>query len=37
MIVNPGKSQSIMIDKKKQDHTKKLSKIGIKLLKLHFH
>ena len=37
MIVNPGKFQSIMIDKKKQDHTKKLSKIGIKLLKLHFH
>ena len=35
MIVNPGKFQSIIIDKKKQDHTKELSKLGIKLLKLH--
>ena len=35
MIVNPGKFQSIIIDKKKQDHTKELSKLGMKLLKLH--
>ena len=35
MIVNPGKFQSIIIDKKKQDHTKETFEIGIKLLKLH--
>ena len=35
MIVNSGTFQSIIIDKKKQDHTKKLSRLGIKLLKLH--
>ena len=35
MIVNPGQFQSIIIEKKKQDHTKETSKLGIKLLKLH--
>ena len=35
MIVNWGKFQSIIIDKKQQDHTKELSKLRIKLLKLH--
>ena len=33
MIVNPGKFQSIITDKKKQYHTKE--NLGIKLLKLH--
>ena len=33
MIVSPGKFQSIIIDKKKQYHTKE--NLGIKLLKLH--
>ena len=32
MIVNPGKFQSIIIDKKKQDHTKKTSEIGNKVI-----
>ena len=31
MIVNPGKSQSIIIDKKKQDHTKETFEIGDKV------
>ena len=35
MIVNPGKFQKIIIDKKKHDHTKETFEIGIKLLKLH--
>ena len=30
MIVNPGNFQSIIIDKKKQDHTKKTLEIGDK-------
>ena len=32
MIVNPGKFQSIIIDKKKQDHTKETFKIGNKVI-----
>ena len=36
MIVDPGKFQSIIIDKKKQDLNKKTLEIGMKLLKLCF-
>ena len=32
VIVNPGKFQSIIIDKKKQDHTKETFKIGDKVI-----
>ena len=32
MIVNPGKFQSIIIDKKKQDHTKETFEIGDKVI-----
>ena len=32
MIVNPGKLLSIIIDKKKQDHTKETSEIGNKVI-----
>ena len=32
MIVNPGKFQSIIIDKKKQDHTKEAFEIGDKVI-----
>ena len=32
IIVNPGKFQSIIIDKKKQDHTKETFKIGDKVI-----
>ena len=32
MIVNPGKFQSIIIDKKKHDHTKETSKIADKVI-----
>ena len=35
MIVNPGKFQSIIIDKRNKITQKKLSRLGIKLLKLH--
>ena len=34
MIVNPGKFQSIIIDKKKQDHTKETFKIGDKVIEV---
>ena len=33
IIVNPGKFQSIIIDKKKQDHTKETFEIGDKVIK----
>ena len=33
MIVYPSKFQSIMIDKKKQDHTKETFEIGDKVIK----
>ena len=32
VIVNPGKFQSIIIDKKKQDHTKESFEIGDKVI-----
>ena len=32
MIVNPGKFQSIVKDKKKQDHTKNTFEIGDKVI-----
>ena len=32
MIVNPGKFQSIIINKKKQDHTKETFEIGVKVI-----
>ena len=32
IIVNPGKFQSIIIDKKKQDHTKETFRIGDKVI-----
>ena len=35
MIVNPGKFQSIIIDKDKQDHTAELISIDQKNIKLH--
>ena len=34
MIVNPGKFQSIIIDKKKQDHTKETFEIGDKVIEV---
>ena len=35
MIVNPGKFQAIIIDKRKQDHVNKISKLAPRKLKLH--
>ena len=34
MIVNPGEFQAIIIDKRKQDHTNEISKIGSKEIKV---
>ena len=34
MIVNPGKFQAIIIDKRKQDHTNEIFKIGSKEIKV---
>ena len=34
MIVNPGKFQTIIIDKRKQDHTNEIFKIGSKEIKV---
>ena len=34
MIVNPGKFQTIVIDKRKQDHTNEIFKIGSKEIKV---
>ena len=35
MIVNPGKFQAIIIDKRKQDHVNEISKLAPRKLKLH--
>ena len=34
MIVNPGRFQAIIIDKRKQDHTNEIFKIGSKEIKV---
>ena len=34
MSVNPGKIQAVIIDKRKQDHTNEIFKIGSKEIKL---
>ena len=34
MIVNPGKFQAIITNKRKQDHTNEISKIGSKEIKV---
>ena len=36
MIVNPGKFQTIIIDKRKQDHTNEIFKIGSKEIRIAF-
>ena len=37
MIVNPGKFQGMIMDKRKQDHTKEIFRIGSKeIIKLYF-